>query len=153
MGNDFKKSWPLTCAAQIGFEVPPQFMLADSWAGISSLLMVNIFTCGITSFQANYDIGWVMSPLPSRWATVREEWGPGWISAPFISDKHVNWSCHCHLMSCSPYCTSRQQKLIKKLQAEKAFQEEIQSFQETTMSFQEKIKGFQEKITDVKMVI
>nr|XP_009941129.1 PREDICTED: coiled-coil domain-containing protein 70 [Opisthocomus hoazin] len=47
-------------------------------------------------------------------------------------------------MPCSPYCTSCQQKLIKKLQAEKAYQEEIQ-FQEEMKSSWEKLKGFQGK--------
>ncbi|XP_010581731.1 PREDICTED: LOW QUALITY PROTEIN: coiled-coil domain-containing protein 70 [Haliaeetus leucocephalus] len=54
-----------------------------------------------------------------------------------------------------PSSTWSQEKLVKKLQAEKAFQEEIQSFQETMKSFQEKIKGFQEKkkIRDFKVAI
>lgn len=82
-----------------------------------------------------------------------ERWGAGVGLCPIHQWWAANRSCHCQLMSCSPYCNSHQQKLIKKLQAEKAFQEEIQSFQETMKSFREKIKGFQEKIRDFKMAI
>uniref|UniRef100_A0A663MAE8 Uncharacterized protein n=1 Tax=Athene cunicularia TaxID=194338 RepID=A0A663MAE8_ATHCN len=92
--------------------------------GFVFLLLVNIFTCGITSFQASYDIGLA-----------------------------TNQSCCYQLMSCSLYSTSNQQKFIKKLQAEKGFQEEIQSFQETMKGFLEEIKGFWKKPRDFKMAI
>nr|XP_009676932.1 PREDICTED: coiled-coil domain-containing protein 70 [Struthio camelus australis] len=83
--------------------------------------------------------------------------GLGLASAPSASDERVgksmSKSCHCHLMSCFPYFNSRQQKLIKKLWAEKAFREEIQSFRETMRSFREKIKAFREKIRAFRIAI
>ncbi|KAI6078481.1 Coiled-coil domain-containing protein 70 [Aix galericulata] len=65
----------------------------------------------------------------------------------------MNQSCHSQVMSCSPYFSLRQEKLLKKLQAEKAFREEVQGFQKTMKNFREKIKAFREKIGAFKMAI
>ena len=148
----------MPCTAQADFQLPLQFVPAESWAGISFSLVVNVFICGITSFQASFHIGLgdVITDThrsPIFWATGREAGGRAEsLPNPSVTSTKPELPLPADVLL-SPYCTSRQQKLIKKLQAEEAFREEMQSFQETMKSFREKIKVFREKIRDFKMAI
>lgn len=57
MGNALEESQPLPCMIQVDFQVPLQFTLAESWAGISFSPHGKWLHLWYTIISSGYDIG------------------------------------------------------------------------------------------------